>query len=176
MPVGAKSFSEALRMCAEVFHALKKVVPASGVGDEGGYAPNLDSDEDALKALVKAIELAGYKPVRRLHDRYRQRLLRVVQRRGRLLSSAEARHRHDPRTDGRHVRRASWRSTRSSPWRTAWPRTTGRAGKCSCDRLGKKHPARRRRSVRHERRSASRRASSSALPMRCSSSSTRSAP
>ena len=62
MPVGAESFHEALRMCAEVFHALKKVVPASGVGDEGGYAPNLDSDEDALKALVAAIEKAGYKP------------------------------------------------------------------------------------------------------------------
>ena len=62
MPVGADSFKEALRMCAEVFHALKKVVPASGVGDEGGYAPNLDSDEDALKALVSAMELAGYKP------------------------------------------------------------------------------------------------------------------
>ena len=62
MPVGAESFKEALRMCAEVFHALKKVVPASGVGDEGGYAPNLDSDEDALKALVSAMELAGYKP------------------------------------------------------------------------------------------------------------------
>jgi len=62
MPVGAKSWKEALRMCAEVFHALKKVVPASGVGDEGGYAPNLDSDEDALKALVAAMEKAGYKP------------------------------------------------------------------------------------------------------------------
>ena len=62
MPVGAKNWKEALRMCAEVFHTLKKVVPASGVGDEGGYAPNLDSDEDALKALVTAIEKAGYKP------------------------------------------------------------------------------------------------------------------
>ncbi|MBQ6120678.1 MAG: phosphopyruvate hydratase, partial [Clostridia bacterium] len=62
MPVGASSWKEALRMCAEVFHTLKKVVPASGVGDEGGYAPNLDSDEDALKALVAAIEKAGYKP------------------------------------------------------------------------------------------------------------------
>ena len=49
-------------MCAEVFHTLKKVVPASGVGDEGGYAPNLESDEDALKALVTAMEKAGYKP------------------------------------------------------------------------------------------------------------------
>ncbi|MCD7749803.1 MAG: phosphopyruvate hydratase [Oscillospiraceae bacterium] len=62
MPVGAESFKEALRWCAEVFHTLKKVVPASGVGDEGGYAPNLDSDEDALKALVAAIEKAGYRP------------------------------------------------------------------------------------------------------------------
>lgn len=61
MPVGAKSWKEALRMCSEVFHTLKKVVPASGVGDEGGYAPNLDSDEDALKAMVTAIEKAGYK-------------------------------------------------------------------------------------------------------------------
>ena len=62
MPVGAESFKEAVRMSTEVFHALKKVVPASGVGDEGGYAPSLDSDEDALKALVAAIELAGYVP------------------------------------------------------------------------------------------------------------------
>ena len=62
MPVSATSFREALRMCAEVFHTLKKVVPSSGVGDEGGYAPNLESDEDALKALVTAIEKAGYKP------------------------------------------------------------------------------------------------------------------
>ena len=51
MPVGAESFKEALRMCAEVFHALKKVGPASGVGDEGGYAPNLDSDEDAPEVI-----------------------------------------------------------------------------------------------------------------------------
>ncbi len=62
MPVGAESFREALRMCTEVFHALKKHVPASGVGDEGGYAPSLDRDEDALIALVKAMESAGYEP------------------------------------------------------------------------------------------------------------------
>ena len=62
MPIGAESFKEALRMCAEVFHTLKKIVPASGVGDEGGYAPNLKKDEDALKAIVAAIEAAGYKP------------------------------------------------------------------------------------------------------------------
>ncbi len=62
MPVGAPNFTECLRWCAEVFHTLKKIVPASGVGDEGGYAPNLASDEDALKALVEAIEKAGYRP------------------------------------------------------------------------------------------------------------------
>jgi enolase len=62
MPVSADSFREALRMCAEVFHTLKKVVSSAGVGDEGGYAPNLATDEEALKALVEAIEKAGYKP------------------------------------------------------------------------------------------------------------------
>ncbi len=62
MPVSAKSFREALRMCAEVFHTLKKVAPSTGVGDEGGYAPNLAADEDALKALVEAVTMAGYKP------------------------------------------------------------------------------------------------------------------
>lgn len=66
MPVGAPSFKEGLRMCAEVFHALKSVLkengtPAAGVGDEGGYAPNLGADEDALKVIVQAIEKAGYK-------------------------------------------------------------------------------------------------------------------
>ncbi len=67
MPVGASSWKEALRMCAEVFHTLKSVLkdngtPAAGVGDEGGYAPNLKKDEDAFKCIVAAIEKAGYKP------------------------------------------------------------------------------------------------------------------
>ena len=67
MPVSAPSFREALRRCAEVFHTLKTVrkengTPAAGVGDEGGYAPNLKKDEDALKVIVAAIEKAGYKP------------------------------------------------------------------------------------------------------------------
>ena len=67
MPVSAPSFREALRRCAEVFHTLKTVLkengtPAAGVGDEGGYAPNLKKDEDALKVIVAAIEKAGYKP------------------------------------------------------------------------------------------------------------------
>ena len=66
MPVGAPNFKEALRMCAEVFHNLKSVLKAKGlatsVGDEGGFAPNLAEDEDALKVIVEAIEKAGYKP------------------------------------------------------------------------------------------------------------------
>ncbi len=66
MPVSAESFSEALRMCAEVFHNLKSVLKSKGlntaVGDEGGFAPNLASNADALANIVEAIEKAGYKP------------------------------------------------------------------------------------------------------------------
>jgi enolase len=62
MPFSAPNFREGLRMCAEVFHTLKKVVPPSGVGDEGGYAPDLAGDEDALKAIVEAVTKAGYTP------------------------------------------------------------------------------------------------------------------
>ena len=66
MPVGATKFSEALRWCAEVFHNLKSVLKSKGystaVGDEGGFAPNLKCDEEALQSIVEAIEKAGYKP------------------------------------------------------------------------------------------------------------------
>jgi enolase len=65
MPVGAPSFCEALRWCAEVFHTLKKVLGARGlatsVGDEGGFAPNLADDEDAIKVILESIEKAGYR-------------------------------------------------------------------------------------------------------------------
>ena len=66
MPVGAPTFSEALRMGAEVFHNLRSVLKAKGlstnVGDEGGFAPNLGSNEEALTAILQAIEKAGYRP------------------------------------------------------------------------------------------------------------------
>lgn len=66
MPVGAKSFKEALRMGAEVFHSLKAVLKGRGlntaVGDEGGFAPNLKSNEEAIQVIIEAIEKAGYKP------------------------------------------------------------------------------------------------------------------
>jgi enolase len=68
LPVGAPSFREALRYGAEVFHALKKLLAARGlstaVGDEGGFAPNLDSNEAALGVILEAIEQAGYRPGR----------------------------------------------------------------------------------------------------------------
>lgn len=66
MPVGAKSFKEALKMCVEVFHNLKAILKESGystaVGDEGGFAPNFESDEKAFQFLVEAIKKAGYEP------------------------------------------------------------------------------------------------------------------
>lgn len=66
MPVGAKSFSEGLRWCAEVYHSLKSVLKekdlATAVGDEGGFAPNLKDDEEAFVCIMNAIEKAGYKP------------------------------------------------------------------------------------------------------------------
>ncbi len=66
VPVGADTFADGLRMGAEVFHALKKVLVkrklSTGVGDEGGFAPDLGTDEDALKVVIEAIEAAGYAP------------------------------------------------------------------------------------------------------------------
>jgi enolase len=66
MPVGATSFREALQMSAEVYHALKGLLKAkglsTGVGDEGGFAPNLSSNEEAIKIIIEAIEKAGYVP------------------------------------------------------------------------------------------------------------------
>jgi enolase len=65
MPVGASSFTEALRMGAETFHALKSVLSKKGyntsVGDEGGFAPNLKSNDEAIEVILQAIEKTGYK-------------------------------------------------------------------------------------------------------------------
>lgn len=66
MPVGAPSFHEGLRWCAEVFHALAAILKkrglSTGVGDEGGYAPNLDTDEEAIELILEAVKSAGYEP------------------------------------------------------------------------------------------------------------------
>ena len=66
MPVGAPTFKEALRWCAEVFHSLAKILKAKGlatsVGDEGGFAPNLSSDDETIETILEAVKAAGYKP------------------------------------------------------------------------------------------------------------------
>lgn len=66
MPVGAPSFKEALRWCSEVFHALQKLLKSKGlatsVGDEGGFAPNLSTDEETIETILEAVKEAGYKP------------------------------------------------------------------------------------------------------------------
>lgn len=66
MPVGAPSFRDGLRWCAEVFHALASILKkrglSTGVGDEGGYAPNLDTDEEAIELILEAVKAAGFEP------------------------------------------------------------------------------------------------------------------
>ena len=66
MPVGAPTFKEALRWCAEVFHSLAKILKAKGlatsVGDEGGFAPNLSSDDETIETILEAVKAAGYEP------------------------------------------------------------------------------------------------------------------
>jgi len=100
MPVGAKTFREAIRMGAEVFHALKSVLKKkklnTSVGDEGGFAPDLNSNEDALKAVVAAIRQAGYRPGEQVcialdpaASSFYQNGKYVLASEGRKLSSAE---------------------------------------------------------------------------------------
>jgi len=100
MPVGAKSFSQALQMGAEVYHALKKVLNGKGlntnVGDEGGFAPSLSSNKDAVEAILAAIESAGYKPGKQCYialdpaaSEFYKNGKYVLAREGKTLTSAE---------------------------------------------------------------------------------------
>jgi enolase len=100
MPAGAPSFSEALRMCAEVYHTLKKILNdkgyATGIGDEGGFAPNLKSNAEALDVIIEAINKAGYKPGEEIFiaidaasSEYYKDGKYVLEHEGRTLTSAE---------------------------------------------------------------------------------------
>ena len=100
MPAGAKSFTHAMQMGAEVYHALKKVLKDRGldtnVGDEGGFAPSLPSNKDAVEVILAAIESAGYKPGKDCHialdpasSEYFENGKYVLAREGRTLTSAE---------------------------------------------------------------------------------------
>ena len=132
VPVGAASFREGLRMGVEVFHNLKKTLHDKGlsttVGDEGGFAPNLESNEAALGVLVEAIRASGYVPgdqVAIALDPAVSELLKdgsyVLEHEGRTLTAERAH-----RLLGRPRRRA----TRSSRSRTGWARRTGPGGRC----------------------------------------------
>ncbi len=102
MPVGAETFEEALRICAEVYHGLKAVLKkknlSTAVGDEGGFAPDLGSNEEAIQVIVEAIDVAGYEPgedvrialdpaAASFYDAAKQRY--VLEGEGRELTSAE---------------------------------------------------------------------------------------
>lgn len=100
MPAGAPTFSEALRMCAEVYHTLKKILNdkgyATGIGDEGGFAPNLKSNAEALDVIIEAIGKAGYKAGEEIFiaidaasSEYYKDGKYVLEHEGRTLSSAE---------------------------------------------------------------------------------------
>ena len=110
LPVGAPNFREALRYGAEVFHTLKKLLAqrdlSTAVGDEGGFAPDLESNEAALKLILQAIEKAGYKPGTRHLPGPRRRQLRVLQGRALRARVREAQ---------LHGRRSSPTTLRTSP-------------------------------------------------------------
>ena len=100
MPVGAKTFSDALQMCAEVYHTLKKILHeknySTAIGDEGGFAPNLKSNEEAITVIIEAIEKAGYKPkddiciaIDAASSEYYQDGKYVLKHEGKTLSASE---------------------------------------------------------------------------------------
>ena len=97
MPVGAPSFKEALRWCAEVFHALAALLKSKGlatsVGDEGGFAPDLASDEEAIQYILDAVKNAGYEPGRDFRIAMDAASSEWKSKRKRILQTSEGRHR-----------------------------------------------------------------------------------
>ena len=131
-PYGAEKFSEALRMGAEVFHNLKSVLKKRGystaVGDEGGFAPNLKSNEEALEVILEAIAKAGYKPARRSASAWTRRPASSSTSKRASTCSRSRTTASGPASGWWSSGRSGCASTLSSRSRTAWPKTTGRAG------------------------------------------------
>ena len=136
MPVGAERFSDALRWAAETFHTLKGVLKKKGyntaVGDEGGFAPSLKSNDEAIELILEAIEAAGYKPGEQIaialdpassefYDKEKEQVRLQEERQARAVQ----------RRDGRASGTTGAASIPSSPSKTASPKTTGQAGSCS---------------------------------------------
>ena len=131
VPVGAPTFAEALRMGAEIFHALKSTLKKRGlntaVGDEGGFAPDLESNEAALQALIEGIEAAGYTPGEDIAIALDPAVSEIfddgaydLEHENRIADRVRA---------GRLLDRPGRQATRSSRSRTAWTRRTGTAGR-----------------------------------------------
>ncbi len=134
MPAGAESFREGLRWCTEVFHALAALLKSRGlatsVGDEGGFAPDLGSDEEAIECILEAIRKAGYEPGKDFvlamdaassEWKGEKKGEYILPKCGRKYTSAER-----SLSTGRDF----VRNTRSIPSRMAWMRKTGKAGRC----------------------------------------------
>ena len=132
-PFGAASFSEALRMGAEIFHTLQGRAQEAGystaVGDEGGFAPNLKSNDEALEVILEAIGKAGYKPGEQIGICLDPAASEFFED-GKYVFKKSDKSQRTQRADGRVLGRLGAPSTPSSPSRTAWPRTTGTAGSC----------------------------------------------
>lgn len=134
-PVGAKSFHEALRMGAEVFHALKTVLKKRGlstaVGDEGGFAPVLDGTEDALNCILAAIEAAGYEPFKHSLSVWTALLQSST-----MMESMIIRNLKEQKVKS-VLHQSKWLIWKncvgiilSTPLKTVWQRMTGKAGVC----------------------------------------------
>ena len=166
-PVGAPSFSEALRWGAETFHALKKLLAAQGyataVGDEGGFAPNLKSNREAIELVLRAIEAAGYRPGEQIAIAL-DPAASEFHRDGRYVLEGEGtvtQHRRDDRLLGGVGDALPDRLDRGRPRRV---RLGGLAGAHPAARRA--HAARRRRPVRDEPEDPGARASRRASPTR----------
>ena len=131
MPAGAE-LHRALRIGRRGLPHLRSVLKSKGyttaVGDEGGFAPNLKSNAEAFELILAAIEKAGYKPGDDSLPRPGRRRQRVLRKKG-VIPARRGERQETLRRDGRVLRGADATSTRSSRSRTAWPRTTGRAGR-----------------------------------------------
>ena len=168
MPVGASTFAEGLRWCSEIYHTLKKVLHEAGlgggVGDEGGFAPNLKTNEEPLEWIARACEKAGYSLGEQIMFAMDPALDRVLRRRAQaVLPVGRGLGAHRP-TRWWTTTPAWRRSSPSSPSRTAWPRRTGDGWK-ALDRAHRRPGAAGgRRPVRHQRASPAAGASTRASP------------
>ena len=152
-----RAFAEALRAGAEIYHTLKKVLNesglATGVGDEGGFAPNLASNQEALDLLLAAIERGRLSPGEQVglaFDAAASELGRERAGRGALRARGRGQERPRRRRADRALRRAGSTVTRWCRSRTAWPRATGTGWQRAHRGARRARPARRRRRLRHQ--------------------------